>query len=1394
MKKLYFAKNKLFLSAAAMLLFGFSARAQFPAPYCSVEFPDGAEPITSVTFAGITNTSSAALNGPSMQDFTAITGTVQKTLSYPITLKGNTGGNWTNYFRVYIDWNQDNDFDDAGESYDIGTIVNSTGTDTKQVSGNISVPFGATTGTTRMRVTKRFSSYSSPCNATGFGETEDYSLTVLAAPSCLSPLAVQLGTVTKNSVMLNWTAAPTVPSAGYQVYYSTTNTAPDGTTTPNGGSSTTTMATVGGLMPSTTYYTWVRSNCDGDGFSPWVAGPTFATLCNYPDITATIPGAVCGQGTVQLDATATGGQLFWYDAATGGNYLGTGSPFTTPVVTATTNFYVTAGTVTPASTVVLGAGSQTSASAGNSPYYHGWGGVKSQYIIRASEMHSAGIAPGPINSISFTIVTLGIDTFNDFAVSIGSTTQNVATTSHISGLTTVYTNPAQTLTTGLNTYTFNAPFNWDGMSNIVVQTCYSNVNFGDLSSSVLYDNPGFVSGTYTYADNQSAADICAAVTGAVNGSGGTGTISARPKINFNANAVCSGPRQMVEATASTAVAITASASDNSLCLGESTDLSVTSANADYAYVWMPGNLSGATQTVSPTQTTTYTVTATDAGTSCVQTQTVVITVSNPPASVVIEGDADICSGEMVQLNIAGYAEPIPYCIPTVVGFPEDTGDYLKNFSFANITNNDTDDAISDYTYYDSMTANVVADGSTTYPISFMAGGTTGLYAQQFAAWIDFNQNGTFEATEMVFTSTTSTFSPNVTSGTVTIPANALTGVTRMRIAAKYGDPITADLACQVGTEDAGAFGEFEDYNVNITGGIEYVWSPQTGLYTDAAGTMAYAGESTGIVYAMPSADQTYTLTATIGAGCSSADTIDMTVTTTPAPTGDDTQVFTMVSTIDDLEATGTDIQWYADATGGNPLDSSDDLVDGGTYYATQTVNGCESATRFEVTVTIDLPEMDWVNLQWPPTLAIDEGTTGDVYAQGYEAGVTEGAGPGTGVTAWIGVSTTNTDPETWTTWIPATFNVQAGNNDEFTAAIGTGLTPGTYYYASRFQLNGGEYSYGGYNAGGGGFWNGTDNVNGVLTVNCNVTAPTLNANQTFCDAGVIDDIDVTATGNIVWYADATGGTPLPTNTPLVDGENYFAAFTEGSCESDRVEVTVDIVTVSVTAPDDVTACNSYTLPALPNGMYYSETGGTGDMMMAGDEITTSQTIYVFDMQGQCSDEDSFTVTINTVAPPTGDATQIITVTMMGEATIDDIITNETGVSWYDEEADAIGGTGELGADTQLIDGNTYYGTLTDGNCTSVPFAVTVQVVLGTESFDFANLTYYPNPVKDVLTIKHTSDITAVTVHNMLGQQVLYKEVNATEAGIDMAVLADGTYIVNVTAGSAVKTIRVVKKQ
>ena len=88
---------------------------------------------------------------------------------------------------------------------------------------------------------------------------------------------------------------------------------------------------------------------------------------------------------------------------------------------------------------------------------------------------------------------------------------------------------------------------------------------------------------------------------------------------------------------------------------------------------------------------------------------------------------------------------------------------------------------------------------------------------------------------------------------------------------------------------------------------------------------------------------------------------------------------------------------------------------------------------------------------------------------------------------------------------------------------------------------------------------------------------------------------------------------------------------------------------------------------------------------------------------------------------------------------------------------------------------------------------TYDASLSSGSFDNANFTAYPNPVKDVLNVSYTSEISSIRVINMIGQEVISKNINATSTQVDMSQLSAGTYIVNVTVGDNVKTLKVVKQ-
>lgn len=132
------------------------------------------------------------------------------------------------------------------------------------------------------------------------------------------------------------------------------------------------------------------------------------------------------------------------------------------------------------------------------------------------------------------------------------------------------------------------------------------------------------------------------------------------------------------------------------------------------------------------------------------------------------------------------------------------------------------------------------------------------------------------------------------------------------------------------------------------------------------------------------------------------------------------------------------------------------------------------------------PEL--VTLQSPSSATITSPASVAIYGQINKIGATNiynGQAPG--IQAWVGVSSTNSNPNTWSQyqWTLANFNQESGDNDQYKANIGSELTPGTYYYVTRFQLFGtGAYQYGGTDSNGnGGNWDGVTFNSGILTVN-----------------------------------------------------------------------------------------------------------------------------------------------------------------------------------------------------------------------------------------------------------------------------------------------------------------------
>ena len=158
----------------------------------------------------------------------------------------------------------------------------------------------------------------------------------------------------------------------------------------------------------------------------------------------------------------------------------------------------------------------------------------------------------------------------------------------------------------------------------------------------------------------------------------------------------------------------------------------------------------------------------------------------------------------------------------------------------------------------------------------------------------------------------------------------------------------------------------------------------------------------------------------------------------------------------------------------------------GTYVLRWTITNGSCSSFSEVTINVTSGILNFVNTQFPGSATICLGQTANVYGQVFEPSVTPGSEPGANIEVQVGYNSLNTNPNTWTNWSSATYNAAVtGNNDEYIGTFGSALSAGTYYYAFRYRLNNCAWQYGGYSIGGGGTWDGTNNINGVLTIYSN---------------------------------------------------------------------------------------------------------------------------------------------------------------------------------------------------------------------------------------------------------------------------------------------------------------------
>ena len=402
---------------------------------------------------------------------------------------------------VWVDWNNDLDFGDAGELIIGSNQFFPTGT----IGSVFTVPSNQAPGSYRMRFRIDWNTLNTPsCGAISRGEAEDYTLNVVAIPSCSTVLGSFASTYTTTTDLplvctgqsINLSVGPPAPIASgitYRLQYS----ASIGFGTPT-NVSTSSSPDFNVPTPATGFYR-IQLLCSGSPITAtWT--PVAISISN-PTITGTTPASRCGNGTLTLSATNSpaSSTIAWYLTSTGGNAVATGSSFTTPVLSATTSYYVQAENVVPNATI--GAGSTPNGGMVISPFSCLWESSRNWYLIRKSELQAAGLVASDLTSLKFNVTSASAVSMNNYTIKIAHTSalnMNSGYATVNSGFSTVY-GPANIPPAPVGVYNFNfipGAFAWNGVDNIIIEICHNNDPTGVLSNLSVPPSWG-TSGTVT---------------------------------------------------------------------------------------------------------------------------------------------------------------------------------------------------------------------------------------------------------------------------------------------------------------------------------------------------------------------------------------------------------------------------------------------------------------------------------------------------------------------------------------------------------------------------------------------------------------------------------------------------------------------------------------------------------------------------------------------------------------------------------------------------------------------------------------------------------------------------------------------------------------------------------
>ncbi len=565
------------------------------------------------------------------------------TVPYTLTI-GTCAGWYGVSSAIYIDYNQNGVFTDAGELVFSNTTYSATA---NTYTGNVVIPITAGLGTTRMRVITLEGSGSIPPSAgnpANWGEVEDYCINILGLPSI---------SASGGSVCPGQPFVITPSGASSYTYVSPTGTVGSG-------------ASVTVTPISNTTYTVAGTGTNGCVASGANGGTVFVASLQSPSlVTSATPSAYCTGGSSSL--TVSGANTYTWNTSSNSTLIVVNPSVTTIYTVSGTGTNVCNGvrtitvTVNPIPTIAVSPASPTVCSltqinftaSGAATYT--WNGTSNGTTIALTPTTNTTYtvtgttAQGCASTTTIAVVTNSLPILN--------VTPPTATACVFSGVT--FT------ASGANTYT------WSNNVNTSTTTVFQSVNTNYTvsgsnaagcvasstvgvvalplpvisvsssfsmvcpSSSISYTASG--ASTYTWSNAASGSVVVFTPTASTQYSvGGTDAFGCTSGTVFTA---------LTYALPS----ITIAPSSASVCALSSISLS---ASGVPGFTWSTGS-NNASVVVTPSVTTIYTVSGTDPLTGCVGSQTANVTAYALPSVSVAQTASAVCLGSEASFTLSG---------------------------------------------------------------------------------------------------------------------------------------------------------------------------------------------------------------------------------------------------------------------------------------------------------------------------------------------------------------------------------------------------------------------------------------------------------------------------------------------------------------------------------------------------------------------------------------------------------------------------------------------------------------------------------------------------------------------------------------------------------------------